>query len=66
MGLDILDKIRHPGDPPVQITENGEHPRNRGLKLAELCPREMYRFWADLALVREELVPLRRELASPQ
>ena len=57
MGLDILDKVRHPGNPPIQIREDGENLQNRRLKFTELRPRETDRFRADLALVRDQPVP---------
>ena len=66
MGLHILCEVGHPGNPPVQIRENSEHLRNRRLELAELRPSETNSFRRDLALVCDQSMPLRRELADPQ
>ena len=66
MGLYILCEVRYPGNPPVQIRENSEHLRNRRLELAELCPSETNSFRGDLALVCDQSMPLRGELADPQ
>ena len=51
MGLHVFNETRHPGYPPIQVREYGEHPRNRGLEPNKLRPRETNSFRADLTLV---------------